>query len=281
MFNAELLRGKLRGRILLPDSADYDSARRLWNGRIDRHPAMIVQCLGVSDVIEVVRFANAQTAPIAVRAGGHGVAGHAMIDNGVVIDLSALKGAFVHRESATAWAQAGLLGNELDHETQQFGLATPLGTVSHTGISGLTLGGGYGWLSRRYGLASDNLLAVDVVTAEGEFLRADHDNRADLFWALRGGGGNFGIVTSFHYRLFELGPKVFGGSITFPIADAKAVLDFYREYTHQCSDDVTMYLTFMHEARSARVRRVIAVRPVRRRQCSTGCTLALTGHAHP
>lgn len=245
MTGVDRLRSNLRGRLLVKGDDDYPSARRLWNGRVDRHPAMIVQCRGVSDIVETVRFANARSTPVAVRAGGHGVAGHAMIDDGIVIDLSALKGIVVHREDKTAWAQAGLLGSEFDHETQQFGLATPLGTVSHTGISGLTLGGGYGWLSRRHGLASDNLLAVDVVTARGEYLRADRENHPDLFWALRGGGGNFGIATSFHYRLHEVGPEVSGGSITFGIADAKAVFDFYREFTDQCSDDVTMYLTFM------------------------------------
>lgn len=246
MPSVEHLRGKLRGRLLVPGDKDYDSARRIWNGRIDKHPGAIIQCRGVSDVVETVRFANAQELQIAVRGGGHSVAGHAMIDGGIVVDLSGLKGVVVAREAKTAWAEAGLLGNELDNETQQFGLATPLGTVSHTGISGLTLGGGYGWLSRSHGLASDNLLAANVVTAQGDYIRTDRDTHADLFWAIRGGGGNFGIVTSFKYALHDVGPDVFGGSIAFPIADAATILDFYRDFTQGCNDDVTLYLYFMH-----------------------------------
>lgn len=246
MKSAEDLRGKLRGRLLLPGGDDYDSSRQLWNGLIDKHPGAIVQCRGVSDVVETVRFADAHGLQIAVRGGGHSVAGHAMIDGGIVIDLSGLKGVVVEREARTAWAEAGLLGNELDRETQQFGLATPLGTVSHTGISGLTLGGGYGWLSRSHGLASDNLLAANVVTADGDYISANLATHPDLFWAIRGGGGNFGIVTSFKYALHDVGPEVFGGSIAFPIADAAAILDFYRDFTQDCGDGVTLYLYFMH-----------------------------------
>jgi FAD/FMN-containing dehydrogenase len=195
------LGGSFRGELLLPTSPGYDAARRIWNGAIDRHPACIARCTGVADVVAAVRFARERDLVVAVRSGGHGVAGHAVCDGGLVIDLSPMKGITVDPQARTARAQAGVLWGELDRETQLFGLATVGRIVTHTGIAGLTLGGGIGWLMRKYGATVDNLLSVDLVTANGELLTASESVNPDLFWGVRGGGGNFGIVTSFEYRL--------------------------------------------------------------------------------
>jgi FAD/FMN-containing dehydrogenase len=219
-----------RGELIRPGDAPYDAARRIWNGAIDRRPGLVARCTGVADVVAAVRFARERELVVAVRGGGHNVAGTAVCDDGVVIDLSLMKGMWVDPRARIARAQAGLLWGEFDHETQRFGLATPGGIVTHTGIAGLTLGGGLGWLMRRYGLTCDNLLSADVVTAEGELVRASAEENADLFWGLRGGGGNFGIVTSFEYRLHPVGPTVLAGVILHPAAKAREVLDFYRHY---------------------------------------------------
>ena len=181
-----------RGRLISADHADYDSARAVWNGAIDRRPRLIARCIGTADVVAAVRFARDHDLDIAIRGGGHNVAGTAVCDDGIVIDLSAMRGVRVDPAGRRAWAQGGALWGDVDHETQAHGLATTGGIVSHTGVAGLTLGGGVGWLMRKHGLTVDNLLAVDVVTAEGELLRASEDEHPDLFWALRGGGGNFG-----------------------------------------------------------------------------------------
>jgi FAD/FMN-containing dehydrogenase len=201
----------LRGPLLRAGDDGYGEARQVWNGMIDRLPALIVRCAGASDVIHAVRFARAHGLLVAVRGGGHNVAGTAVCDGGLVIDLSLMKGLRVDPVARTALAQPGLLWGEFDHETQAFGLATTGGIVTHTGIAGLTLGGGIGWLMRKHGLTCDNLLSADVVTADGEFRRASVHEHADLFWGLRGGGGNFGVVTAFEYRLHPVGPLVLGG----------------------------------------------------------------------
>lgn len=227
-----------RGELIRPRDATYDSARRIWNGAIDRHPALVARCTGAADVIAAVRFARERDLVIAVRGGGHNVAGTAVCDDGVVIDLSPMKGIWVDPVRRTARAQPGLLWGEFDHETQRFGLATTGGIVTHTGVAGLTLGGGLGWLMRRYGLTCDNLLAADVVTADGELVRASADERDDLFWGLRGGGGNFGIVTSFEYRLHSVGPTVLAGVILFPAARAGEILASYREFITDVPDEL-------------------------------------------
>jgi hypothetical protein len=228
-----------RGELIRPGDPQYDAARRIWNGAIDRHPALVARCTGVADVQAAVRFARERDLLVALRGGGHNVAGTAVCDGGVVIDLSPMKGMWVDPAARTARAQPGLLWGEFDREAQAFGLATPGGIITHTGIAGLTLGGGMGWLMRRYGLTCDNLLSADVVTAEGEFLRASAEERADLFWGLRGGGGNFGVVTSFEYRLHPVGPIVLAGVILHPAARARDVLGFYRDYIASAPDELT------------------------------------------
>jgi len=212
---------QFRGELIRAGDPPYEAARRVWNGAIDRRPVLVARCTGVADVRAAVRFARERQLVVAVRGGGHNVAGTATCDGGVVIDLSPMKGLWVDPVTRTARAQAGLLWGEVDRETQAFGLATPGGIVTHTGIGGLTLGGGLGWLMRRYGLTIDNLLSADVVTADGEFLRASADEHADLFWGLRGGGGNFGVVTSFEYRLHVVGPTVLAGVMLYPAARAR------------------------------------------------------------
>src|SRR5262245_13250612 len=214
-------------------------ARRIWNAAIDRHPACIARCTGVADVVAAVRFARERDLPVAVRSGGHGVAGHAVCDAGLVIDLSPMKGIRVNPQARTARAEAGVLWGELDRETQLFGLATVGGIVTHTGIAGLTLGGGIGWLMRRHGATVDNLLSADVVTAQGELVTASEDENHDLFWGIRGGGGNFGIVTSFEYRLHPVGPVVFAGPVFHSLEDAPDVLRFYREFISAAPDELT------------------------------------------
>jgi FAD/FMN-containing dehydrogenase len=194
------------GELLGPGDAGYDEARKVWNGAIDRRPALIARCAGVPDVVAALDHARERDLLVAVRGGGHSVAGQAVCDDGIVIDLSPMRGIAVDPRARTARAQGGVLWGELDAATQAHGLATVGGIVTHTGIAGLTLGGGIGWLMRRYGATVDNLLAAEVVTARGEVLRASADEHPDLFWGLRGGGGNFGVVTSFEYRLHEVGP---------------------------------------------------------------------------
>jgi FAD/FMN-containing dehydrogenase len=236
----EAFRTTLRGELLCPVDAGYETARKVWNGMIDRRPALIARCAGVADVIQCVQFARAHSLLVAVRGGGHNVAGHAVCDGGLMIDLSRMKGLRVDPVHRTARAEPGLTWGEFDRETQAFGLATPGGFVSTTGIAGLTLGGGWGWLARSYGLASDNLRSVDLITADGRFLTASATEHADLFWGVRGGGGNFGIVTAFEYQLHPVGP-VLGGVVIHPFARAKAVLQFHREFTRTAPDALTCY----------------------------------------
>jgi FAD/FMN-containing dehydrogenase len=235
----EALRASVHGLVIGPDDEGYDEARRIWNGAIDRRPACVVRCSGVADVVEAVRFARERDLPLAVRSGGHGVGGHAVCDGGLVIDLSPMKGIRVDPAARTARAEAGVLWGELDRETQLHGLATAGGIVTHTGIAGLTLGGGIGWLMRKYGAAVDNLLSADLVTADGEVVSAGEERNADLFWGIRGGGGNFGIATSFEYRLHPVGPIVLAGPIFHPLERAGEVLRFYREFAAAAPDEVT------------------------------------------
>ncbi|HSM98486.1 MAG TPA: FAD-binding oxidoreductase, partial [Gallionella sp.] len=225
----------VRGRILLPSCEGYDQARQVWNGMIDKRPLAIVRIAGVADIQATVRFAQARGLPVAIRGGGHNVAGSAVCGDGLVIDLAAMKSIRVDPHAQRARAEGGVLWGEYDHETQAFGLASPGGAVSTTGIAGLTLGGGFGYLSRIYGLACDNLISADVVTAAGELLTASEDVNPDLFWGLRGGGGNFGVVTSFEYQLHSV-EQVFSGIIAFPFHMAEAMLKRYREVALESPD---------------------------------------------
>ncbi len=233
-----------RGRLITADHGDYDTARAVWNGAIDRRPRLIARCIGTADVVAAVRFAREHDLEIAIRSGGHNVAGTAVCDDGMVIDLSAMRGVRVDPAGRRAWVQGGALWGDVDHETQAHGLATTGGIVSHTGVAGLTLGGGVGWLMRTHGLTIDNLLAADVVTADGERLRASEDDQPDLFWALRGGGGNFGVVTSFEFRLHPVGPTVLAGPIFWDASDAGEVLRFYRDFIRDVPDELGTVVRF-------------------------------------
>jgi FAD/FMN-containing dehydrogenase len=231
------------GDLIRRSDASYDEQRRIWNGSIDRRPALIARCAGVADVISAVRFASDHEQLVAVRSGRHSYPGLGVCDGGTVIDLGQMKGIRVDPEARTARAQAGVLLGELDREAQAFGLAVPAGIVTHTGLAGLTLGGGIGWLERKYGLTVDQLLSVDVVTAEGELVRASEEENADLFWGLRGGGGNFGIVTEFEFRLNPVGPTVLAGPIVWAMEDSPQVLRFYREWIKEVPDELTTIVT--------------------------------------
>jgi len=222
-------RASQRGEVLDPSHPDYEAARQLWNGMIDKRPGLIARCAGVADVMNAVNFARAQSLLVSVYCGGHHPCGYAVCDGGLVIDMRPMKGMRVDPIKQTAHAQAGLNWAQFDRETGAFGLATPGGNVSHTGIGGLTVGGGIGWLSRRYGLTCDNLLSADVVTADGKFVTASSREHEDLFWGIRGGGGNFGIVTSFEYRLHPV-TEVLGGWVVYSLDQAKPYLRFLREY---------------------------------------------------
>lgn len=231
------------GWLMTPDDQGYDEVRAVWNGAVDRRPKYVARCRSASDVAAALRFAREHDLPISVRGGGHGVAGTAVCDDGLMIDLSAMKGIQVDPAARKARAQGGVLWGELDAATQAFGLATTGGTVSHTGIAGLTLGGGIGWLMRRHGATVDNLLEAEVVTADGEHLTASEDRHPDLFWGLRGGGGNFGIATSFTYRLHPVGPQVLAGPVLWAMEDAPEVLRFYREFAAEAPREVNTGIT--------------------------------------
>src|SRR5215831_1631919 len=238
-------RAGLRGALLCPGDDAYDPARKIWNGMVDRRPALIARCSGAADVIRSVNFARAHGLQVAVRGGAHSFPGHSVCDGGLLIDLSAMKSIRVDPAARRARAEPGVKWIDFDHETQAFGLATSGGTVSDTGIAGLTLGGGLGWLSSKYGLTIDNLVSADIVTAEGRLLTASAGENPDLFWALRGGGGNFGIVTSFEYQLHSVGPTVVGGMIAYPMSQAKAVMRFYNDFTKTAPDELTTYAGFV------------------------------------
>jgi FAD/FMN-containing dehydrogenase len=227
-----------RGSVLRAGDPDYDVHRRIWNGSIDKRPAVIVRCAGVADVIAAVRFGRESGLPVAVRSGGHSFPGFGVADDALMIDLSPMKGVRVDPEQRTARVQAGVLLGELDRETQAFGLAVPSGIVTHTGVAGLTLGGGIGWIMRKHGLSVDQLVSVDLVTADGEFVKASADENPDLFWGVRGGGGNFGIVTEFEFRCVPLGPQILAGPIFWPMEKSAEVLRFYREWVADAPDDL-------------------------------------------
>jgi FAD/FMN-containing dehydrogenase len=231
------LAGLLRGELIRPESAAYNEARKVWNGMIDKYPLAIARCSGAADVMDVVKFARDKNIAVSVRGGGHNVAGKALRDGAITIDLGAMHGIWVDRNRKRARAQGGARWSAFDRETVALGLATTGGTVSSTGIAGLTLGGGLGWLMRKHGLSCDNVVAADVVTADGRLLTVNDKENSDLYWAIRGGGGNFGVVTSFEYRLHELEPIV-GGLALYPRSTLKDMFHFFRDYTASAPDSV-------------------------------------------
>jgi FAD/FMN-containing dehydrogenase len=242
----------LRGPLLRPGDGKYDEARTVWNGMIDRRPALIARCAGVADVIAAVRFARTHGILLSVRGGGHNITGNAVCEGGLMIDLSRMKSVRVDPVGRTARAEGGLTWGEFNRETQAFGLATTGGVVSTTGIAGLTLGGGLGWMMGKHGLSCDNLLSVDIVTAGGEFLTASATEHPDLFWGLRGGGGNFGVVTSFEYRVHPVGP-VLAGMVIHPMDKAREVLRFYRDFARSCPDEMLAAAALMTSPEGAPV----------------------------
>ncbi|MFN0091271.1 MAG: FAD-binding oxidoreductase [Acidimicrobiales bacterium] len=242
--SVDALRSQVAGLVTGPADAGYEEARRVWNGNVDRRPAVIVRCTGVADVQRAVTFANEHELLISVRGGGHSAPGYGTNDGGIVIDLSAMKGIRVDPAARTVRAQGGVLWGELDRESQAFGLATTGGTVSNTGIGGLTLGGGLGWLMGKHGLSVDNLLSADIVTADGAFRTVSETEHPDLFWALRGGGGNFGVVTSLEYRLHPV-DVVLGGMVVYGLDQAPDVLRFYRDVCQTLPDEAELYLAIL------------------------------------
>jgi FAD/FMN-containing dehydrogenase len=235
----------LRGELITPGDSGYDEARAIWNGAHDRYPALIVRAAGVADVMRAVEFARSEELLVSVRGGSHSIPGFSTNDGGIVIDLSPMNGVRVDPQQRTAIAQTGLTWSQFDHETQAFGLATTGGLVSSTGIAGFTLGGGVGWLMRKHGLAADNLIGADVVTADGQLVHASEHENPELFWGLRGGGGNFGIATSFEYQLHRVGPTVTAGVVFYPGDRAGEILRFYRDWVDEAPDDLTTLVNLL------------------------------------
>jgi len=243
----EELKNSLRGEILLPGDDAYESARKIWNAMVDKRPALIARCATTSDVVHAVNFARDNAVLLAVRGGGHNIAGNAVCDDGIVIDLSQMKAASVDADKRRITIEGGATLADLDAATQAHSLATPVGINSTTGVAGLTLGGGFGWLSRKYGMTIDNLESAEVVTAAGEVVRASSVEHPDLFWALRGGGGNFGVVTRFEFRLHPVGPNVLSGLIIYSLSEAKSVLQRYRDFAAKAPDDLSVW-TLLRQA---------------------------------
>jgi FAD/FMN-containing dehydrogenase len=241
----DALKSRFQGEIIPSHDPRYDEARRVWNAMIDKRPDLIVRPRNAADVVAAVGFARESGLPVAVRCGGHSVAGKSVSDEGLLLDLSLMKGVRVDAGRRTARASAGVLWGEYDSETQTFGLATPGGRVTTTGIGGFTLGGGYGWLSPKHGLACDNLIAAEVVTADGRQLRVSETENEDLLWGLRGGGGNFGVVTSYEFRLHPVGPTVIGGMLVHPLEHAGTVLRAYRDYVDEGPDELATAFAFV------------------------------------
>jgi hypothetical protein len=234
------LRLRLRGPILLPDDPGYQDSRTVWNAMIDRRPGMVVRCLGSADVIACIQFAREHNLLVCIKGGGHNIAGLATADGALMLDLSLMRGVWVDSKNRIARAQGGCQLGDIDRETQIHGLAAVLGFVSLTGTAGLTLGGGFGYLTRRFGWTSDNVVGFDVVTAEGKLVRASEQENADLFWGLRGGGGNFGVVTGIDYKLYPIGPEIVGGMVAWPASEAAKVIDLYRTLSEQAPPELTL-----------------------------------------
>jgi FAD/FMN-containing dehydrogenase len=243
----DALRKGFGGTILVPGDAGYDEARKIWNGMVDKRPAIIARCAGTEDAVKAVNFARENGVLLAVRGAGHHIAGNSLCDGGIVVDLSAMKAVKVDSPAKRATAEGGATLADFDAATQAHGLATPVGINSTTGIAGLTLGGGFGWLSRKYGMTVDNLESAEVVTAQGKVVRASAKEHADLFWALRGGSGNFGVVTRFEFRLHPVGPELLSGLIVYPFSEAKSVLRQYREFIAKAPDELSVW-TVMRKA---------------------------------
>jgi FAD/FMN-containing dehydrogenase len=240
----EELRKKVRGPIVMPGDPDFDEVRKVWNGMIDRRPPIIIRCQGNADVIEAINFAKANDLPASIRGGGHSAAGSAVHDDAVMIDLSLMNGVHVDPKNRTARVQGGAKWGDFDRETQVYGLASTGGVVSTTGVGGLTLGGGIGWLMGKHGLSVDNLISADVVLASGEVVTASETENPDLYWGLRGGSGNFGVVTSFEFRLHPVGPMITGGLAAWPISQARECLDFYADFSSKASDELGSFMGF-------------------------------------
>jgi FAD/FMN-containing dehydrogenase len=234
-------KGTLRGDVLLPGDPDYDQARQIWNAMIDKRPAMMVRCAGAADVLASVNFARDNALPLAIRGGGHNIAGSALCNDGLVIDLTRMRSVRIDPDKRRAFVEGGATLHDFDHEAQAFGLATPLGINSTTGVAGLTLGGGFGWLTRTLGMTVDSLVSADIVTADGRRLRTSATEYPDLFWAIRGGGGNFGVVTSFEFELHPVGPEVTAGLVVFPFAQARTVMTQYRDLVSTMGDEVSIW----------------------------------------
>jgi len=237
----EDFRAALRGPLLLPDTPGFDAARAVWNSMIDRRPALIVRSAGVADVMRAVTFAREHDLLLSVRGGGHNIAGNAVCDGGLMLDMSLMKSVWIDPEARLGYVEAGATLSDFDHEAQAFGLATPLGINSTTGVAGLTLGGGFGWLSRKHGMSVDNLVAAEIVTADGKRLWVSAAKHPDLFWAIRGGGGNFGVVTLFEFALHPLGPEILSGLLVFPFEQAKQVLTRYRDFVATMPEDLSVW----------------------------------------
>lgn len=235
----------IKGKVLFPGDTEYDNTRKVWNGMINRKPAIIAQCTDADDIAAAVKFARKNNMLVSVRGGGHNVAGNAICEGGLMIDLSKMKEIVVDIVNKTATAEPGVILREFDAATIQHGLATTGGTVSDTGLAGLTLGGGLGYLGGKYGITADNLLSAEMVTANGDKILVDKDNYPDLFWAIRGGGGNFGIVSKFKYQLHSFGPNVVAGMVLYPMDKAKEVLQFYREFIRNAPDEMSSYAGFI------------------------------------
>jgi FAD/FMN-containing dehydrogenase len=238
----EILKGDIKGQIVLPSDSSYDEVRQIWNAMIERRPALIVRCAEASDVPQAMSFARENELELSVRGAGHSIAGNGLCDNGVTIDLSTMRSVRVDAEKKRAYVEPGATLADFDEAAQSHGLATPVGINSTTGVAGLTLGGGFGWLTRKYGMTVDSLVSVEVVTADGKRIRASENENADLFWALRGGGGNFGIVTQFEFKLHEVGPEILAGLIVFPFDQAKQVLTRYREFVESAPEELCLIL---------------------------------------
>jgi FAD/FMN-containing dehydrogenase len=236
------LKGTIKGSVLSADDPGYEEARQIWNAMIDRRPAMIVQCTDADDVPTAIAFARRNSLEISIRGAGHNIAGNALCNDGLTIDFSNMKNVRVDAGKRRAYVEPGATLANLDEATQAHGLATPVGINSTTGIAGLTLGGGFGWLTRKYGMTIDNLVSVDVITAEGRKIRASETDNADLFWAIRGGGGNFGAVTQFEFQLFPVGPEIFAGLMVFPFSQAKQILNKYRQFVNSAPEELNVWV---------------------------------------
>src|SRR5258706_2059977 len=238
----ENLKSKVKGQIVLPSDPSYNEVRQIWNAMIERRPALIVRCAEADDVPPAIAFARENGLEISIRGAGHNIAGNAVCDNGVMIDFSTMRLVRVDAEKKRAYVEPGATLADFDEAAQSHRVATPVGIKSSTGIAGLTLGGGFGWLTRKYGMTIDNLISVDLITAEGRKIRASETENADLFWAIRGGGGNFGVVTQFEFQLFPVGPEIFAGLIVFPFSQAKQILNKYRQFVNSAPEELNVWV---------------------------------------